>query len=70
MVDEDSVRPYVAMKAQMYHYDGGSNATPVLDGNGDPVIGFGTAPIDIPNCERCHSNGPGSPNTPNGDSTQ
>ncbi len=20
-----------------------------------PVIGFGSAPIDIPNCERCHS---------------
>ena len=27
---------------------------PVLD-DGHPVIGFGTAPIDIPNCERCHS---------------
>jgi len=67
LVDEDSVRPYVAMKAQMYHYDGGSNSTPVLDTNGNPVIGFGTAPIDIPNCERCHSNGPGSANSPNTD---
>jgi len=28
LVDEDSIRPYVAMKAQMYHYDGGSNNTP------------------------------------------
>ena len=27
-----------------------------LDSEGNPVIGFGTAPIDIPNCERCHSN--------------
>jgi len=58
LVDEDSVRPFVAMKAQMYEYDGGANNTAVLDSHGDPVIGFGTAPIDIPNCERCHSNGP------------
>ena len=47
------------MKAQMYDYDpagpsGKGSAT--LDSKGDPVIGFGTAPIDIPNCERCHSN--------------
>ncbi len=61
LVDEDSVRPFVAMKAQMHDFDPGAyggigNAT--LDSNGDPVIGFGTAPIDIPNCERCHSNGP------------
>jgi hypothetical protein len=59
LLNEDSVRPYVAMKAQMYDYDpnapsGAGAAT--LDSNGDPVIGFGTAPIDIPNCERCHSN--------------
>ena len=27
----------------------------VIGSNGKPVIGFGTAPIDIPNCERCHS---------------
>ena len=52
LVDEDSVRPYVAMKAQLYDY-GTGNA--VLDGSGNEVIGFGTAPIDIPNCERCHS---------------
>jgi len=59
LLDEDSVRPFVAMSAQMYDYDpsapnGAGAAT--LDSNGDPVIGFGTAPIDIPNCERCHSN--------------
>jgi hypothetical protein len=58
MVDEDSIRPYVAMKAQLHVANCvGSSCTPgdaVLDG-GDPVIGFGTAPIDIPNCERCHS---------------
>jgi len=56
-VDETSLRPYVEMKAQMHYYDpavpGGIGA-PVLDG-GQPVIGMGTAPIDIPNCERCHS---------------
>jgi len=59
LLNEDSVRPYVAMKAQMYDYDanapsGAGAAT--LDSAGNPVIGFGTAPIDIPNCERCHSN--------------
>ena len=27
----------------------------VLDSSGNPVQGFGDAPIDIPNCERCHS---------------
>jgi len=70
LIDEDSVRPFVAMKAQMYYYDGGDNNVAVLDGNGEPVIGFGTAPIDIPNCERCHSNGPSARNTPNSDSTQ
>ena len=51
-IDEDSVRPYVAMKAQLHEYP--SNDA-VLDRDGNPVIGFGTAPIDIPNCERCHS---------------
>ena len=61
LLNEDSVRPFVAMNAKMYDYDpngpsGKGSAT--LDSNGDPVIGFGTAPIDIPNCERCHSNGP------------
>jgi hypothetical protein len=49
------------MKAQMHDYDpnayGGIGAA-TLDSAGAPVIGFGTAPIDIPNCERCHSNGP------------
>jgi ribosomal protein L40E len=59
LVDEDSVRPFVAMKAQLYDYDSGTAdgaGAATLDSNGDPVIGFGTAPIDIPNCERCHSN--------------
>ena len=61
LVNEDSVRPFVAMKAQLYDYDplapsGAGTAT--LNSDGTPVIGHGTAPIDIPNCERCHSNGP------------
>jgi hypothetical protein len=51
-VDEDTIRPYVAMKAALHEYPSG-NA--VVGSNGQPVIGFGTAPIDIPNCERCHS---------------
>lgn len=60
-VDEDSVRPFVAMKARLLHADCDENTgtcskgAPVIGGNGQPVIGFGTAPIDIPNCERCHS---------------
>jgi mono/diheme cytochrome c family protein len=61
-VTEESVRPFVAMKAQLYDYHTGNAVT---DSHGDPVIGFGTAPIDIPNCERCHSNAPGTPNSPN-----
>jgi hypothetical protein len=60
-VDEDSVRPYVAMKARLHEAncnEANGNCTrgpAVLGSNGQPVIGFGTAPIDIPNCERCHS---------------
>ena len=51
-VDEDAVRPYVAMKASLHEFPSGNAVT---GSNGQPVIGFGTAPIDIPNCERCHS---------------
>ncbi|MDX1697910.1 MAG: hypothetical protein R3308_06450, partial [Thiohalobacterales bacterium] len=51
-VDEDAIRPYVAMKASLHDYPSGAA---VMGSNGEPVIGFGTAPIDIPNCERCHS---------------
>ena len=60
-VDEDSVRPFVAMKARLLEANCDENTGdctkggPVLGSNGQPVIGFGTAPIDIPNCERCHS---------------
>ena len=68
-VDEDSIRPYVQMKAQLYNYDpnvADGMGSAVLDGSGNEVIGFGTAPIDIPNCERCHSappeKAPGVPN--------
>ncbi len=66
LVDEDSIRPYVVMKAQLHHYDPDAPqgvGQPVLDA-GKPVIGFGTAPIDIPNCERCHS-AFDTPNAPN-----
>jgi len=67
-LNEDSVRPFVAMSAQMYDYDpaapdGAGAAT--LDSVGNPIIGFGTAPIDIPNCERCHSNPPNGTMIPN-----
>jgi hypothetical protein len=61
LVNEDSIRPYVEMKAALHvaNCDGnGRNCTEgaaVIGSNGKPVIGFGTAPIDIPNCERCHS---------------
>jgi hypothetical protein len=72
LVDEDSIRPYVAMKARLHEANcdaDGKNCTQggaVIGSNGHPVIGFGTAPIDIPNCERCHSvpatDGQGNPN--------
>jgi hypothetical protein len=45
------------MKAALHNYDPtqpGGIGTAVLQ-NGKPVIGMGDAPIDIPNCERCHS---------------
>ncbi|MGE5240378.1 MAG: hypothetical protein ACM3NI_01920 [Bacteroidota bacterium] len=61
-IDESSVRPFVAMKAELHNYDPtkpGGIGTPVLQ-NGAPVIGFGTAPIDIPNCESCHALGNGA----------
>jgi VCBS repeat-containing protein len=60
-LDEDSIRPYVEMKAALHYAvcdDNGQHCTEggaVIGSNGKPVIGFGTAPIDIPNCERCHS---------------
>ncbi len=70
-MDEDSVRPFVAMKAKLLDANcdeatgectkGGA----VIGSNGQPVIGFGTAPIDIPNCERCHSLPAFNGNTPN-----
>ncbi|MEK6776052.1 MAG: hypothetical protein AABY87_04095 [bacterium] len=58
-IDEDSIRPYVQMRARLVDYTTGSA---VLDG-GKPVEGLGTAPIDIPNCERCHSLGAGPVNS-------
>jgi Bacterial Ig domain len=59
-VNEDTIRPFVAMKAALYtaNCDSSGNCTAgsaVMGSNGQPVIGFGSAPIDIPNCERCHS---------------
>ena len=60
-VDEDSIRPYVAMKAKLFHASCDESTgdctkgAAVTGSDGKPVIGFGTAPIDIPNCERCHS---------------
>src|SRR3989344_1676475 len=61
-IDESTVRPFVAMKAQLHNYNpasAGGVGTPVLH-KGAPVIGFGTAPIDIPNCESCHALGDGA----------
>jgi hypothetical protein len=60
-VDEDSIRPYVAMKARLHaatcdEATGDCTKGPaVIASNGQPVMGHGTAPIDIPNCERCHA---------------
>jgi len=60
-IDEDTIRPFVAMKAQLIeaNCDEATGACTkgdaVIGSDGKPVIGFGTSPIDIPNCERCHS---------------
>jgi mono/diheme cytochrome c family protein len=70
-LDEDSIRPYVAMKAALHVANcdaDGLNCTEgaaVIGSNGKPVIGHGTAPIDIPNCERCHSVPAMTDNVPN-----
>ena len=58
-LDEDAIRPFVAMKARLINAncDAQGHCTKgsvVMGSNGKPVIGFGAAPIDIPNCERCH----------------
>jgi len=66
LVDEDSIRPYVAMKARLYNYDANQSdgvGSVVFDRLGHAVTGFGTAPIDIPNCERCHAAPPVDPDT-------
>jgi len=77
LVDEDSIRPYVQMKARLHEANcdalGVCTEGPaVLDNQGNEIVGFGTAPIDIPNCERCHSafneiidGVPTAPNSPN-----
>jgi hypothetical protein len=62
LVTEQSIRPFVQMKAQLHNFDPaqpGGIGTPVLQ-SGNPIIGLGAAPIDIPNCERCHSLGDGA----------
>jgi hypothetical protein len=61
-VTEETIRPFVQMKAQLHNFDpskAGGIGTPVLQ-SGNPIIGLGTAPIDIPNCERCHALGNGA----------
>jgi hypothetical protein len=61
-VTEQTIRPFVQMKAQLHNYDPaqpGGVGTPVLQ-SGAPIIGLGAAPIDIPNCERCHALGNGA----------
>jgi cytochrome c5 len=61
LIDEDAIRPYAAMKARLVEAICDENTSTctkgnaVIGSNGQPVVGFGTAPIDIPNCERCHS---------------
>jgi hypothetical protein len=71
-VTENTVRPYVRMNAALHNFDPGQPGgigTAVLQ-KGKPIIGLGDAPIDIPNCERCHQLGPtvNSPNNPGGPS--
>lgn len=61
-VTEETIRPYVRMKAALHNYDSsqpGGIGSAVMQG-GKPIVGFGTAPIDIPNCERCHALGNGA----------
>jgi hypothetical protein len=49
---ESAIRPYVRMTVEVVDLQD----QPVLSSSGEPQVFFGNAPIDIPNCERCHSN--------------
>jgi hypothetical protein len=51
-LSESAVRPYVRMTVRVVDLQD----HPVLNSEGQPQEFFGNAPIDIPNCERCHSN--------------
>jgi hypothetical protein len=66
-IDEGTIRPYVRMRAQLHNYDpsqpGGIGTAVLQDGN--PIIGTGDAPIDIPNCDRCHGSDVSSTNNAN-----
>ena len=64
------MKAQLAMRAICNETAGGScekGCAVLMGSNGHPVIGFGTAPIDIPNCERSHSAPAFQPNsdTPN-----
>jgi len=58
-LSESAIRPYVRMTAQVVDL----NDNAILNSAGQPQIFFGAAPIDIPNCERCHANDRGNDRT-------
>jgi hypothetical protein len=66
-ITEETIRPYVRMRAALHNYDatqpGGIGSAVLRDGK--PVVGMGDAPIDIPNCERCHALPAGNPSPNN-----
>ena len=46
-------QPFQYSHAELHNADG----TPILDENNKPYNYFGTNPVDIPNCNACHSRG-------------
>ncbi len=48
---ESAIRPFVRMTVEVVDLAD----QPMLSSRGEPQVFFGNAPIDIPNCERCHS---------------
>lgn len=52
-ITESMIQPFQQAKVTLVHAD---TDKPVVGRNGKPVSFVGTNPIDVPNCDSCHSN--------------
>ncbi|RMF86961.1 MAG: hypothetical protein D6739_02420, partial [Nitrospirae bacterium] len=51
-IEETDVQPFQEVTVTLVDAESGA---PILDAQGRPVASFGTEPIDVPNCARCHA---------------